>query len=944
MKKLLILLFALLPGLVVRAQTFTVMGMVKDKITGSGLQGAVVTLTGLQDSTRKVSGASGQDGRFRLETPAAGDYRVNIQFVGYHSMTDTVAVTGERNFAGMFAMEPGVDLTTVEIKDQMPLAVQNGDTTQYNSDAYKVNKDATGEDLILKMPGMTNENGTLKSQGEDVKKVLVDGKPYFGDDPNLTLKNIPADIVDKIQVYDKWSDQSEFTGFDDGNSMRTINIITKKDGQFGKVYGGLGQDYRYVAGASINLFDGARKITLLGMSNNINQQNFSSEDLVGISGASMSSFGMMGGGGFGGRGGRGGSGNMGMMSGGPSFMVGQQNGVATTHGAGLNYIDTWGKKKNVSITASYFFNTSVNYRNQLTAREYFLGADSSQFYNESSIANSTNYNHRANLRMEFTLDSMNSLIFTPRFSYQRNISDQYTTGDNRDDLQSLINLSNSGQTNNREAYMTSGELLFRHRFRKTGRTLSVTLGGNYNWRNAVSSLRSVNTFYTDTIILSDTINQQGTQLTESYRANMNTAYTEPIGKSGSLSLNYAFTYDFGHAPRQTYRLNPLDSTYSTLDTLLSNSYDNRNITNRFTAAYRLRGKKFNFSVGVGYENILFYGYQLFPLTDTVDRVYHNVLPNAMFTYRFTKSSNLRINYRTYANLPSVNQLQTVVDNSNPLLLSSGNASLVQNFSHNLSIRYNQTNTNKATTLFLMAGVTYTQNYIGSSVLIAARDTTLPDGTFLGQGAQLSMPVNLDGYVSARSFFTFGFPVKKIKTNININTGVNYARTPGLINGQTNYSNSVTLSQGIVFSSNISEKLDFTISYTGSYNIVLNTVRQQNNSNYFNQTANVKFNWQFWKGMFVNTQLNHYFYTGLTDGFNQNVFLWNASLGYKFLKDESLELKVTVFDILGQNNSVSRSVTETYVEDVTSNVIGRYVMGVITYNLKNFAKKEEAPKP
>lgn len=931
LKKLILSTLLLVLVHVISFSQYTVTGQVSDKSGASTLPGATVSVINQSDTSKVVYGSTNEEGRFRIEVPVTGNYRVDVSYVGYDKSSVTIEVSGERNQAGNILLsESKNELNEVKIEDKLPLATQDGDTTNFNPDAYKVNKDATVQDLITKLPGVTVENGTIKAQGEEIKKVLVDGKPFFGDDPNLALKNLPADIIDKIQIYDKMSDQSEFTGFNDGNTSKTINIITKKEsrnGQFGKIYGGLGLDYRYAAGLNLNLFDNDRKISILGMSNNINQQNFSSEDLVGVASSSPQRGGP-GGGGFRGPGGGSSTNN---------FLTGQQNGVATTHAFGINYVDVWGKKKNIKFSGSYFFNYAVNNKDQDLNRQYFLSADSSQYYSEKTLSESQNYNHRVNLRFEFEADSFNSVIFTPTFSFQRNISNQNVDALTRSDNQSLLNTTLNTSSSDRSGYNAGGDLMFRHKFKKQFRTLMWNVGGNFTSNENNSSLHSDNIFYADTTGVNDSLNQQGYQLTMGYKVNTRLSYTEPVGKSGMMLFDYSIEYNNNRSEKETNAYNYLDSTYTLLDTLLSSNYLTTSLTNEARVGYRLRGKKFNFMINAAYQNILFDAQQLFPTADTVSRVYHNVLPMAMFQYRFSKSENLRIFYRTSTSLPSVSQLQTVVDNSNPLLLSTGNASLVRSYSHTASVRYNTTNTEKATVMFFTLGYTYTHDYIANSTFIAEQDTTLSDGIFLGKGAQLSRPVNLQGYMNANGAFTYGFPIKKIKTNLNLSTSVGYSRTPGLINNDINYANSLSLSQGFTFSSNISEKIDFTISYTGSYNIVINTLRSQGDNNYFNQTAQVKFNWQFWKGFVFNTNLNHSFYTGLSSGYNQNVFIWSASLGYKFLKDESLELKAQVFDILGQNQSVTRNVTETYVEDQTSNVVQRYFMVTLTYNLKNFAR-------
>src|SRR5690606_10182788 len=319
----------------------------------------------------------------------------------------TVQVGSQAVSLGKISMKEDTKvLSEFSVEGKIPLAVQKNDTTEYNADAYKVNTNANAQDLIEKMPGVVIEDGKVQAHGEDVKKIYVDGKPFFGDDPNLALKNLPAEVIEKIQIFDKASDQAQFTGFDDGNQQKAINIITKPDkkgGVFGRVYGSLGTDYRYSVGANINIFDGDRKISILGMSNNVNQQNFSSEDLVGVSSSG-------GGGRGGGRGGMGG----GMMGGGGAnnFLTGQQNGIAQTHGFGINFTDVWGKAKKVTFSGSYFFNNSTVNKEETSRREYFLEGDSTQYYNSVTSSRTQNYNHRLNARIEYKIDDNNQLIFS----------------------------------------------------------------------------------------------------------------------------------------------------------------------------------------------------------------------------------------------------------------------------------------------------------------------------------------------------------------------------------------------------------------------------------------------------------------------------------------------------------------------------------------------------
>jgi len=249
------------------------------------------------------------------------------------------------------------------------------------------------------------------------------------------------------------------------------------------------------------------------------------------------------------------------------------------------------------------------------------------------------------------------------------------------------------------------------------------------------------------------------------------------------------------------------------------------------------------------------------------------------------------------------------------------------------VRYGLTNPKTSHSFFVFGSVNYTQNYAGNSTFIATADTLINGTVTLKAGSQLTRPVNIEGQLNANTFLNYGLPITKIKSNINFNAGFTYLRTPSLINNLTNLANTYGVNGGLTLSSNISSKIDFTINYMGTYNIVQNSLQTASNNNYYQHNAGVRFNWQFWKGFVFNTNLQNTLYAGIAQGFNQNIFLWNASLGYKFLKDESLDVRFSVNDILNQNTGITRTVTETYVEDSKTNVLKRYVLLTVTYTIK-----------
>jgi hypothetical protein len=400
-------------------------------------------------------------------------------------------------------------------------------------------------------------------------------------------------------------------------------------------------------------------------------------------------------------------------------------------------------------------------------------------------------------------------------------------------------------------------------------------------------------------------------------------------------FTYTPSYTNNFNDKETNNFNTANSEYNSLDTILSNKYKSVYLSNRGGIGYNMNKKKFMFMTNVNVQYATLTGNQDFPVAFAANRSFLSVLPSAMFNYKFSGGTNLRIMYRTSTNTPSITQLQNVINNSNPLLLSTGNPDLKQDFQHTLIIRYGKTNNEKATGLFAFLYGNYAQNYIGNSTLIPTHDTTITDSFVLKRGSQLTKPVNLQGYWNGRGFVTYALPISKIKCNLNFNSAATYSRIPALINGENNIANTYNFSGGLGLSSNISEKLDFNLSYNANYSIVNNSIQVQSNNNYFYQTTSLKFNWMIWKGLVFNTNLTHTLYSGLSQSYNQSYFLVNGSLAYKFLKNQALEVKVSVFDALGQNTSISRTVTETYIEDSQTKVLTRYYMLTFTYNLKKF---------
>ena len=920
-------------------------GTLKDAETKQPLNGATVKIVSGNDSTTVLTNKAGVF-EFKLIDP--GKYQLSISFLGYE-LTKREVVMGytEKKLDDILINKEAKTLSGVTIVSNPPLTRQKADTVEINASQLKVNPDANSEDLIKKAPGITVENGVVKVGGEQVKKVTVDGRDFFGDDAAATLRNLPAEIVDKIQVFDRLSDQAQFTGVDDGSAAKSINIVTKvnmRNGQFGRVFAGYGTDNHYLAGGNMSYFKNNKRLSIVALTNDVNQQNFAEMDLLGAtsSGGGGGGFrqqggGRQGGGGFGGGAGGGGGGNFGGGGGGGGFLVGQQPGVSKTNSIGINYNDKWGK--NLDVSASYFYNNRKTVNSEILNREYFLSGDSSQFYNQKNISSNNNFNHRANFRLDWKIDSFNSILITPSVNIQSFESMSDLSGLNYYNEIDKISQTLNNSSSKRNAYNLNNNILYRHSFKKKGRTFSVNLSTGINNQDGESFVDSYSLYYKGPTNFNDTTLQFNDQNSKGYQVSSSFNYTEPVGKKGaSLEIKYNPSYSSNSSDKKAYFLNDASGKYSDFDSSLSNVFDNTYLTQRGGISYRKGDRNRQMSFGLDFQSATLDNNQIFPRSISGKRTFANILPNAQINMPLSKLANLRIFYRAGTNAPSISQLQDVINDQNKLLLSTGNPDLKQQYSHRIGGRYQYTNPKKGNSLFVNFFGSAASNYVATATFIAQRDSILTPSVTLYKGSQLTKPINLDGQWNLNTFVTYAMPLKAIKTNMNLNAGFVYNRTPGFINRVNGITRSVNFSSGVVFASNVSQYVDFTVSYNANVSRAKSSLQTTSqNNNYFASNAGVKLNLLSKKGWLLNNDLSYQSYSGLSDGFNQKYWLWSMAVAKKIFKKQQGEVRLSVFDLLKQNQSIVRTISETYLEDVNTKVVQQYFMLTFTYNLKNFGK-------
>jgi hypothetical protein len=711
MRRIVVAALAMMLFHVSSAQNLSISGTIRDQQAKTPLQRATVRLFSRTDSAFVKSAISDSTGRFNFSNLSRDSFLLYASSVGYKEISQIVKLdTTNINLDILATPSASSELATIVITANVAPVSQKGDTLQVSASQFKVNPDASAEDMMKKVPGITIENGQVKAQGEVVQKVTLDGRELFGDDATAALRNLPAEVIDKIQIFDRLSDQAQLTGFDDGNTTKGINIITKanmRNGQFGRVFAGYGKDGsnkedRYQAGGNATILKDNRRISLVGNFNNTNQQNFSQQDLLGVTsagnqrgggGGGPQQRGGGGGGNFGGGGGfQGGGGNFG--GGGGNFNVGpQQVGINKTSAFGINFSDIWAKK--LTVTGSYFFNHTNNNTDQISNTQYFAGT----FLNslDSTLSNSQNTNHRINMRLEYRMDSANTLIITPNLSFQDNESDRRTARDASFvpgySLTKRINENRT--TSSRSGNNMSSGILYRHSFPKRGRSISINLNASSNDREGDSYVTTFQRSYTGTSFRDTSSRRFTDQANNGTNFSTNLNYTEPLSQQAQLQLTYNPSVSKSKSDQETFGYNTTEGKYSAFLDSLSNKFENRTVSQNAGISYRWNDRDRNISFGVNYQNTNLQSDQTFPRKLNVNKSFSNFLPNAMIRYKISPRSNIRLFYRSNVNNPGVTQLQNVIDITNAPYFSVGNPDLEPQFMSTGSSQYTYTNTAKS---------------------------------------------------------------------------------------------------------------------------------------------------------------------------------------------------------------------------------------------------------
>ena len=923
MKNLFLLVLTGLFPFLLSAQNCSVKGKLVDSASQL-LTNATVSVLVKKDSSLVSYTLSDTKGKFEIKNLAVGDYHLFASFSGFEVYQKIFSVTADKRIIdlGTIIMQPEYKtLTGVVVTDASPVKM-NGDTISFKANAFNNKPGATVEDVLKKIPGVqVQKDGSIKAMGEQVQKVYVDGKEFFGNDPKVATKNLTADMVDQIQVFDDMSEQARFTKIDDGSKTKSINIKLKKDrrkGDFGRIIAGVGTSSRYEGNFAYNHFRGDRRMSLVGSANNTNKLSYTFNDFAASqSGSPQSS--------------NGGAAGSGMINGSGST----GGGISKPLSTGINFNDTWGSR--VDFRGSYYYSSSSNILEQNKfRRNSFPGDSASETSSYNNILNS-NKSHRINARWEYMIDSANSLLYTANFSKQQfegtmmDTSVTVSDGINR----YMAIKSSTDKHDERDGLNYSGELLYRLRFRKIGRTFTM------GWRHSMGDNQSegiskspVTTYDANGAISSFTdLNQHTYHDNESDNNTISASYTEPIGRNKLFEINYAYSGSNNSSNKKTYDFNSGSGKYDSLNTLQTNYFDYKNTSGRTGLNFRHQLKKLNYQVGMSFQVSNMENRSVATGKDTTVRQrFTNLFPTANISYTINRFKSVKIYYRGRTNAPSVTQLQNVPDVSNPLLIRTGNPSLKQEFVNNININYNSFALASERFFSVSLNATYTGNKIVNSI------------DSINAVTIIYKPENMSGAFSGSGMASLNLPVKKMKgLNVNLTNMMYLSRDPNLMFRKKNFTTifQVNQSAGINYGK---DKFDLAISSAFVYNLAAYNFEGSSNTKYFNHAYSADFTYRFKNRLFFLTDFDYYISSGRTAGYNQDVFLWNMSLAKKFFKVNIAEIKFTVYDLLKQNNGINRNIGENYFEDVRANVVPRFYMLTVSYNLNRFASTQPKNEP
>lgn len=894
---------------------FNIIGTAVDD-TGEPMAQASVQLLRPDSSVVKTALAD-INGQFKLNNLKRGKYIVHLSYVGYKPTYKDVNGNNDNIDLGRVSLASNAlmlgEVTATGVRT--PVKVMQ-DTVEYNTGAYQTKPNAVVEDLLKKLPGVeVGSDGAITANGKKITKILVDGKEFFGDDPTVASRNLPTNMVDKIQVVDRKSDLARMTGVDDGEEETVINLTVKKgmnNGWFGNAEAGGGTDSRYKGSFNINKFWNGNQLTLLGGVNNVNEPGFND----GMSGRFM--------------------------------RFGGSNGITTSRAVGLNF--NIGKEEIIRVGGNVMYSNTDRNSYTRSARTNLFANDSTSYYDSEKTARDKGQSFNADLRIQWKPDEANSFDFRPSFRWSRNDSYSLESSQTRNGLLKDVAKSLNDQRSTGDSYDISGRLIYNHNFTShPGRSFSVS--GDYSLQDTRERPETYSWNYFYLLDSLDVYDQFADNHTWTNRVSARTTWTEPlnfIGKGHFATLQYRMQYRWNNADKNTYRhpvtmpadtalwgnpYAPVIGADEVFNPDLSNQFRNNYMSQNISVGYKYVSKATNLEAGVGLVPQWSQSINLLNSAKNIEpRTVLNFAPYVRYRLKMDKSRSANVDYNGRSSQPSMAQLQPVADMSNPLRIVIGNPDLLPSFNHNLRLRFSDFNAEAQRSIMLMMNGGLEQNSI-------VQETTYDPNT----GGQTSTYRNTNGIWNLMGMNMISLPVNHSRTLMfNNHIMGRYASSVSYNRGERNTGGSLNLREapGLTWRPGT-----FDISLRPYYSIQLShySLTNSQNNRVHQYGGNFSASYEAPFGMVLTSDLDYSQTRGYGKGYDVAQWMWNATASYSFLRDRSLTLTLTASDILNNRKNVTRTVSANYIQDSQFSTLTRYCMLSLSYRFNTFGKGNEPAK-
>lgn len=882
-----------------RTRYGVIKGTVVDSLSRLSLESTSIAVYLAADSSLVNYALSGRKGDFTItDIPLATNCTLVITHRGYEVFTKSISLGAgikELLLDTILLVKSFNELKAVTVTALRPPVSVKPDTLEFNVSSFKTMPNAMVEDLLKQLPGVdVDKDGNITINGKKVTKIMVDGREFFGGDPKIAIKNLPKDIIDKLQVVDNKTREARFNKTSNGNEDLAINLTLRKEvqkGWFGRLSAGYGTSERYEGSAMVNFFNGSKQFSLIGNANNTNRGSISGGDFD--------------------------------ISNSRSTLDGGGGGLTRAASGGLNFSDNIGRQ--IKLTGSYFYNNSHTDNVSKSQRKNTL-PDTSFYYNADNNSVNDFINHRLSLNANYTIDTLTEIHINSYVNTNQSNSVSSKLAASTALTGQVINTSENSYSTQGDGKNISTELFFSHRFLKPGR--GVTLGLNYNSNNQTSVNDNIgqNDFYKSGVLDSiDLVNQRSNTKSTGKVLAFTATYSEPLTKYLNAIVRYNYNRNINLSDKVTNRFNAVTGKYDIEDSAFTNAFQNTNEAHTPDVSVSYNKNLFRASFGSG---IQFLKQDNFSVTtgSLLHQYYVNFTPSANLGYNFSKTGNATIYYNGRSQQPSIQQLQPVPDNSNPLYVQLGNPDLSPSFFHNINVQIRESKGSNY--WFTGLGFNSTQNQI------------INQTWFDDVGIQYSQPVNVNGNFGMSGNLQYSKTWKRREAILRMNLGSNgyYNRSSTFSNKVSVTSHAYSFSQSVGLNFTYKQQLSIMPTFNIRYNRTNYSTQSVEDAAFNTKTFSLSAFWNQPKWLILENNLQYSYNSQIAEGFNKSVTMWSVAVNCLMFKNQQGILRFAVYDILKQNAGVSRSITQTYIEDRQTQVLQQYFLLSFIYNLRKFNTK------